>query len=156
MGVHIVVWFRSIPAFWIAGTSDDGQVICGSAALSPQFIIFSTRRDPIQSQGSDAPSLWINFRSKPQTHPLLITLLSPHCTQLRKGHKSAFFGGCDLKPTITFLKVTRAVEWLGFQLNGSACPSLQAPLIFYFPSEFRQKKASVTFRIASLKPDGQF
>jgi len=31
------------------------------------------------------------------------------------------------------LKVARAVEWLGFQLNTPTCPSLQAPFMFLFP-----------------------
>jgi hypothetical protein len=131
MWVHVVVWFRSIPAFWIARTSDDGQVICKSAALPYQFIFISPTYLS-NSRGTDAPGLWLNVCSKSPTDPLLIALLSPYCTQLRKEHKSAFLGGVVLSSRC--LKFTGVLECLAFQLNASVCPFLsKLPLFSLFP-----------------------
>jgi hypothetical protein len=155
MWVHVVVWFRSIPAFWIARTSDDGQVICKSAALPYQFIFISPTYLS-NSRGTDAPGLWLNVCSKSPTDPLLIALLSPYCTQLRKEHKSAFFGGgCAL---ITLSKIYWCTGMPGVSTERIRLSvSLQAPFIFFISHLTFAKKTVplVTFRIAPLTSSSQ-
>lgn len=84
--------------------------------------------------------LWLKFRSKPLTDPLLIT--SAHTALNCTKNTNRLFGGVVL-PNLSprSLKFTRAVGWLELQMNASRLSvSLQAPFISHFPSEFLQKK----------------
>ena len=90
MKIHIVIWFRSIPAFWIGHLmmvrlSAEAQLCHTCSSWSTKDNTKSNRK------GWEAPDLWLNFCSKLPTDPFLITLPPPTALSCTK-----FFGDSAL------------------------------------------------------------
>ena len=107
--------------------------LCHTCSSSWKQLRFNRR-------GWDALGLWLKFRSKPLTDPLLIT--SAHTALNCTKNTNRLFGGVVL-PNLSprSLKFTRVVGWLELQWTHPACPSLsKLPLFFISHPSFSKKK----------------